>query len=268
MNDIQEMARAALAKWSARAKSVEEARFGVPLYALLREANDVAALFELHWRELPYEANRWLPGFEGIAVTSLLNANTGAEIRELQLAITAVQADYSALTQAADSAPMDRAEFVLQEIRSTLAYLFDDGEHAHAYEQLASMERAYPTSGSREAMALGLRGFADLAERHRDELSKVAGFDVALIDEARSLAGSLHEGGAELLVPSNAEERRAALSLRNGLLTLLFERVKRVRRGAQYLFRAYPEVLRKFSSNHERRRRWAPRWGSDVFHGT
>lgn len=266
-NDIHEMAQAALAKWSARARGVEEAKFGVPLYSLLGDASDVARLFEQHWRELPFKPNRMLPGFEAIAVTSLLDANTGAEIRELQLAITAAQSDYLVLAQTEDSGPMDRAEFVLQEIRSTLAFLFDDGEHAHADEQLATMERAYPTSGSQDAMALGLQGFADLAERHRDELSNIAGFNVAIIDEARTLAGSLRKRSAQLQARSNANEQRAALSLRNRLLTLLCERVQRVRRGAQYLFRGHPEVLRKFSNQHDRRQRWTPRWGNDVFHG-
>jgi hypothetical protein len=186
-----------------------------------------------------------LPGFEGIAVTSLLTKDTGLEIRELQLAITAAQSDYLVLVQAADSAPMDRAEYVLQEIRSTLAYLFDDGVHDDADEQLASVEKAFPNSGSQDAMALGLEGFADLADRYHADLAKIAGFDVSLIAEARSLAASLRQRSAELLTKANPSEQRGVLSLRNRLLTLLFERVQRVRRAAQYLFRGQPDVLRK-----------------------
>lgn len=258
-NKIKELAQAALAKWSAVAEDVDEAKFGVPLYSVLGEAIDVATLFDHHWKEQPFKANRKLPGFEGIAVTSLLTKETGAEIRELQLAITATQSEYLVLVQAADSAPMDRAEFVLQEIRSTLTYLFDDGVHDDADEQLANVERAFPTSGSQDAMALGLEGFADLADRYRDELSKIAGFDAGIIEEARSLAASLRKRSAELLTRSNGGEQSAVLSLRNRLLTLLFERVQRVRRGAQYLFRGHPEVLRKFSSNYERRQRSARR---------
>jgi hypothetical protein len=216
-------------------EEAEEAKFSAPLYSVLGEAIDVATLFDHHWTEQPFKGSRKLPGFEGIAVTSLLTKETGSEIRELQLAITAAQSDYP------------------------LAYLFDDGVHDDADEQLASVEKAFPNSGSQDAMALGLEGFADLADRYSADLAKIAGFDVALIAEARTLAASLRERSAELLTKANPSEQRAVLALRNRLLTLLFERVQRVRRAAQYLFRGQPDVLRKFTSSYERKQRFARR---------
>jgi hypothetical protein len=108
-------------------------------------------------------------------------------------------------------------------------------------------------------MALGLDSFAGLADLYRKELGKVAGFDLELIAEARSLADALRQRSALQLAQGNLNEQRATLALRNRLLTRLLERVANVRRAAQYLFRAHPDIARRFTSTHERKQRSARR---------
>lgn len=121
------------------------------------------------------------------------------------------------------------------------------------------MERAFPGSGSQDALAPGLDSFAGIADRYRKELGQVAGFEVDLIAEARSLADALRQRSAHQLTQGNVNEQRATLALRNRLLSLLFERVANVRRAAQYLFRNQTDIARRFTSSHERKQRSARR---------
>ena len=108
-------------------------------------------------------------------------------------------------------------------------------------------------------MALALEGYAELAGQHQDGLGQLAGFDVNLIEEARALAAALREQSAIALTRATPDAQRQALALRNRLLTLLADRVKRVRRAASYVFRSHPEITRKFTSVYERRQRSARR---------
>lgn len=161
--------------------------------------------------------------------------------------------------QAAGDAPLDRADFVLSEIRSTLEFLFDDGKYDESDEKLERLRAAFADSASQDAMALALEGYAELAGQHEQALAKIDGFDLGLLEEARSLAAVLREQSALALARTTPDAQRQALALRNRLLTLLGDRVKRVRRAAAYVFRNYPEITRKFTSAYERRQRSARR---------
>jgi hypothetical protein len=187
---------------------------------------------------------------------------TANEIRELQLAITAAHSEYLVLVQAAADTPLDRADFVLGEIRSALTFLFDDGKHDDADEQLLRLQQAFADSSSQDAMALALEGYAELGRLHQEALSKIEGFDINYLEEARAVAAQLREQSAAALTRTNPVAQRQALGLRNRLLTLLIERVRRGRRSAQYVFRGHPEIARKFSSAYERRQRTARRRNS------
>ena len=52
---------------------------------------------------------------------------------------------------------------------------------------------------------------------------------------------------------------REAIALRNRLMTLLFDRMIRVRSAARFVFRGRPEIIREATSAYERRRRAAGR---------
>jgi hypothetical protein len=103
--------------------------------------------------------------------------------------------------------------------------------------------------------ALALQGYAELARLNESGLTAITGFDVTLIEEARTVAAALREQSASALTRTNPDAQRRVLGLRNRLLTMLIDRVRRARRTAQYVFRDHPEVIRKFSSAYERRQR-------------
>ncbi len=191
-----------------------------------------------------------------------MSPDLATEIRELQLAVAASHSDYLVLVQSAAAAPLDRAEYVLGEIRSTLEFLFDDGKQDDSDTQLDNLRAAFADAASQDAIALALEGYAELAARNLDALGKLDGFDIALVEEARLLANSLRQQSAVALTHTTADEQRQALALRNRLLTLLIDRVKRVRKAAQYVFRNFPDIARKFTSPYERRQRTARRKAS------
>jgi hypothetical protein len=238
----------------------EEAHINAPIHVVLGEAVDTAAMVSHYWDPKTDSRGGRTPGMAGVKGGPGVTLETANEIRELQLAITAAHSEYLVLVQAAAAdTPLDRADFVLGEIRSALQFLFDDGKHDDADEQLARLEQAFADSSSQDAMALALEGYAELARLHAEALSKLDGFDATLIEEARNVAVALREQSASALTRTNPDAQRRILGLRNRLLTLLLDRVRRTRRTAQYVFRDHPEVIRKFSSAYERRQRSARR---------
>ncbi len=78
-------------------------------------------------------------------------------------------------------------------------------------------------------------------------------FDVTHIAEARALSTRLAAAPAAPL-PA-AEAVKSAVLTRNGMLTLLSDRVALVRKAAARVFRAFPETYREVTSTYERRRR-------------
>jgi hypothetical protein len=256
---LEEHADAALAKWAPLAATADEARPGLPLHVVLGEAIDVATMLTHYWDPKTDAQGNTIPGFSGVAAAGTVKPEVATEIRELQLAVAAAHSEYLVLVQGSMAAPLDRADFVLGEIRSSLEFLFDDGKQDDADVQLENLRTTFADSASQDAMALALEGYAELAGKYREVLAKLQGFDPALIDEARSLAAALRQQSAAALTHASADTQREALALRNRLLSLLVERVKRVRRAAAYLFRNQPDIVRKFTSAFERRQRTARR---------
>jgi len=219
----------------------------------------VASMLTHYWEPRVEPRGGRIPGFAGVSATSGLTLTTADEIRELQLAVASAHSGYLVLVQKLGDAPLDRADYVLSEVRSALEFVFDDGVQDDSDLQLERLRTAFADSASQDAMALALEGYAELAGMHADKLGQVDGFDIALIEEARTLAAALRNQSAAALTRTTPDAQRQALSLRNRLLMLLVDRVRRVRRAAQYVFRSNPEVARKFTSAYERRQRTARR---------
>ncbi len=95
-----------------------------------------------------------------------------------------------------------------------------------------------------------------LAEELKERLVEAdSEFDSKLIAEARRLA-------EKLLAPpagARAEDVATATSVRNGMLTLLIERIAKVRKTAAHVFRGDPQILREVTSAYQRRPRMAAR---------
>jgi hypothetical protein len=256
---IKDEMDAALAKWTPLAATAEEAHPNAPLHVVLGESVDVASMLDHYWDPKTDAKGNKIPGFSGVVSTQMVTADLGNEIRELELAVAAAHSGYLVLVQGSAAAPLDRAEFVLAELRSTLEFLFDDGKQDDADVQLENLRTAFAGAASQDAIALALEGYAELASRNKDALAKIDGFDVGLIDEARAVANSLRQQSATALTHASIDEQREALALRNRLLTLLMDRVKRVRRAAAYVFRNFPDIARRFTSAYDRKQRSARR---------
>ena len=67
----------------------------------------------------------------------------------------------------------------------------------------------------------------------------------------REVAQKLNSQGP----PLTGQAADPKIDLRNRLVTLLDQRVSRVRRAAWYVFRDHPEVVRQVTSAYERKRR-------------
>lgn len=85
----------------------------------------------------------------------------------------------------------------------------------------------------------------------------IGGFDARLVKEATALAGALRARPAS--PAALAPAARAALDLRNRVVSLLWDRMSLVRSAARFVFRTSPEIAREATSAYERRRRAANR---------
>jgi hypothetical protein len=151
----------------------------------------------------------------------------------------------------------ERAEFVLGEITAALEWLLDDGVDDDRDRQLAALKAEHADgSNSTDALAAELADYAALARQEQKGLEGLGGFDVAMIDEAKSLPRLLRERPT---TPTTPEVTRRALDVRNRIATLLVERMSTVRSAARFVFRNHPEVAREAGSAYSRKRRAAAR---------
>ena len=252
----------ALALWMPQALALagDEITISVPLHVVFGEAVDVARFLERHWKsEKDKDGNVVRPGFDTVVDKKKgLTAKTGAEILSLQQAGQEAHTAYLLCVEAMRASPVERARYVLGEITATLAWLFDDGVDDEKDARLASVQAAHVNDPeSADALAGQLDDYATLAFHYRDEMAGVGGFDPKLIDEARTLAGEIRTRPTRD-VPLSAKAR-AALALRNKVLTLLLSRMALVRSAARFVFRARPEIVREVTSAYERKRRAAAR---------
>jgi len=241
----------------------------VPLHVLFGEAVDVAKFFDRYWDTQVDDKGRVTRlGLESAvrkdgkkSAKGRFGAKTGADILALQRATQEAQTRYL-LTVEKNESPRARAESVLAEIRATLGWYFDDGVEDEKDEMLARLDAAHEgDSQSTDALASALDDYAHLAERHREALDGLGGFEAASLDEARALAAELRARPAQ--AEALSDQAREALLLRNKLAALLVERMGLVRSAARFVFRKQPDIVREVTSAYERRKRAAARRGKD-----
>jgi hypothetical protein len=225
----------------------------VPYDVALREAAQAAMFTEKYWE--PADGRPHLS-----RVKTRLPVRIASEIRSL---IIATQEAQTRLLLLVDPVVLDvgeRARFVVGELESALTFLLDDDVHEAADDQLAQIRAFHADDGQRSvALAQSLRDYAALAQELESRLREAdSEFDPRLIGEARELADRLLEERG----PKQSDDTAAAMRTRNGMLTLLFDRVTAVRKTAAHIFRAHPDILREVTSAFERRRRMAARRAS------
>jgi hypothetical protein len=83
-------------------------------------------------------------------------------------------------------------------MREVLRWYFDDGKVSQGDAQLEALAKAHDSAFSHDALAAALFDYAALAERHREAITGLGGFDGSIIDNAPKIALALRErvGGA------------------------------------------------------------------------
>ena len=241
-------------RWQAEAIALNasENPLRVPYDVALKEAGQVASFLFKYW-----ELTTGLPGLS--RVKGRLPKSTGDDIVSLVHATQEAQTKLLLLVDPVVVDEGDRARFLIDELESALEFLLDDDVTEEADAQLAALQAFHAQGGQRSSVLhQALSDYAALAESLQARLVAVdESFDVAHIAEARALGTKL--AAAPAAPPPAAEVVKSAVLTRNGMLTLLSNKVAQVRKAAAHVFRAFPETYREVTSTHERRRRAATR---------
>jgi len=239
----------AFAKWSARAAGVPPSLPRAPIPVLVGEAIALSCFLEEQWEPVVGASPR--PGLRLAAESGGLSATAIGDLRELAIAVAQAQARLDVLDVPVPEPPVARAQAVVSEIRQAPRYLFeahDERDHLASY---ARLDEARHETSTHDGLALFLEGFALFANRFRDRLALLPGFDLAVLDEAIALGARLREQSG-LVMHRPAPAAREA---RNRLLTLLFAQVADARRAVRFIFRSHPDVAQLAASDYNRQRR-------------
>lgn len=233
----------------------------LPIHVLLREGTSAGAFLREFWKPSKDGAGVPIPGLKSAA---------GKDGKKIALSIADEIDAIVKLGQAADAeylaaarmnfAPdkYKRADFLESEIEAVLIWYFDDDVEDDKDAQLAAVQKSPAMlSESIAAKAQSLIQLATLARPYAAELDGLGDFDIKYLDEAEALAKELNE----LKAPTGPQTTatKAALEKRNATLGVLANRVGKVRKAAQYVFRAHPAIAQRATSSYERNRRAALR---------
>ncbi|MBI3071527.1 MAG: hypothetical protein HYY84_05295 [Deltaproteobacteria bacterium] len=236
-------------QWKGELEKIADVGLPVPLDVLVGESVEVARFVETYWKP---DGDR--PGLSGAG--RRLTKGVADEILSLRAALQEAETNYrlTAVPAASKAGLIDRARFVLSEITATIEWVLDDDVAESADEQLKSLQDAHKDdSGRAGELAQALHDYATLARGLERRMEGVGGFDKKLIDEALRIADELGEVRA---TPAPApQSTRDALRVRNGLASLLYDRVSLVRAAARFVFRNHPQIAREVTSPYQRRRR-------------
>jgi hypothetical protein len=145
------------------------------------EALDVTHFCQRNWEPAQDRTGQVIrPGLKSAVRSGTFNENIATELLELHDVLQAAQTRYQLLVSGPGAAPMERAQFVLAELRATLEWYFDDNVQNETDAQLEQLITTHDGAFSHDAVAAALFDFAALAEKHREAIAGLGGFDVAL----------------------------------------------------------------------------------------
>jgi hypothetical protein len=219
----------------------------MPIQDRVHEADGVAEFLRKYW--LPDE-ERGLPGM--VETESQVPLAAADDIESLARAIRSV--DTRELFPPAPPSEVPKLEARTRELIRILSnaceLVLDDDVEEPADEALANAkERA--GDNTRATRIRYLLDLAAVAEEVKDRLIAIKSFQESWIAEAGEVARKLSSAGP--VVPGKQADPN--IDLRNRLVTLLDERVSKVRRAAHYVYHDHPEIVRLATSAYERKRR-------------
>jgi len=244
------MANQDVERWQSDAKALPTAvviTSGLPVRDRVFEADGAAAFLRKRWKADPQSE---LPGME--VAESEVPLSTADDIESLARAIRALHNDqlFPSLTPSEVPAYEQRATELIRVLSNGCELVLDDGVHEPADDALAAA-KALVTDDTRAARIEHMFALAEVADEVKPRLAALKDFDVSWIGEIRALAQKLSSEGP----PVAGRPASPEIDLRNRLITLLDQRVSKVRRAAAYVYRDRPEVLRLVTSAYERQRR-------------
>jgi len=237
-----------IARWEPQIRSVKPRKASLPLQKLVLEARVLAEFVEGHWE--PRRAGKvLLPGLRSVAGALGISREVVRDLRELAAAVQSADAELKATKVRVAPAPLADARRVLGELRAPLRFLLAGrGATPRVFEKLARTGR--PRSSY--ALASALEAYATLAEKHAADLARLGDFATDLPERARRLASSLREPRRDIAAERVRGEK---IRLRDGLVTLLMDRMREVRGAARFVFHEHPQIVKKATSDYERKRR-------------
>jgi hypothetical protein len=229
-------------------RTVGPRKSSLPLRQLVLEALVLAQFVELRWE--PSRAGRAsLPGLRSAAGAVGLTRDVVRDLRDLAAAVQSTDAELRATRRRVAPGPTADARRVLSDLRAPLRFLLG-GRAAtrRTFEKLEGTKRAR----SAYALASALEAHAALAEKHLAELARLGDWAPDLPERARRLAVSLRQPRRDV----GADQAwRAKLRVRDALVTLLMDRMRAVRATARFVFRLHPQIVKKATSDYERKRK-------------
>lgn len=237
--------------WAIATADQEEEQSRIPLRVLLGEAFDLAAVVDEYFEDTSINGKVRL-GLRSVSANGSINEHTATEIRELQFAIAGVQARYINLAQANSDAPIERADEILGELRAGLSFVLEDNDNPQGEAQLERLRQEYGTASSHDGIAMALEGYGELASQNRAQLETLGGFDLKTIDEALNVAQAMRKRSADRLTGKVAQQQKDTIRLRNRLIGALVDRMRDTRKAVRYVFREYPEIVKKCGSDYKR----------------
>lgn len=233
-------------------------RLKMPIAVFLAETLDLATLIEARMHpQLDAKTKKvTMPGLLSINTSKeqLVSANLAEELISLHHAVQQAQFEYTKKCRMTKGANlMDRATYVLSEVRNALWFVLETGKYPETLTALESLESQTSQAETVAQLSHALSQFALFAREQKDKLATVGDFDMSLIEEAAELANTLPQ-------QRNHEQSSQAselLARRNRLLSLLASKESEVRRIFKRVFRNYPNIVRESLSAFERRARSA-----------
>lgn len=240
------MSRADIDSWTPAAMALTAIRdTGRPVRQDTMEADALAAFVRKYWTP-----SGTLPGLQ--VTEKQLPLCVADELESLVRAIRALHNDtlFPTLEPSLVSELEQRAVWLTGRISKACELVLDDDVHEPADDAMIALrDRAEDaTRASRIEYMFGLHA---VAKQVADRLASISDFELAWLDE-------LHDCATKLSAEGQAQTGRVPdpkVDLRNRMLTLLAQRVSKVRRAAQYVFSDHPEVLRQSVSAYDRKRR-------------
>lgn len=239
-------------RWTLAVASEDEMPPRMPVRVLTGEALEVAQVVEKHYQNDVDSRGKPRLGLHSAGEKSGVTPALAAELRELSMVLGDVQGDYVRLAQKLSSAPIERAEHVLSELKAVLSFALEGGDTPDAAAQLAQLRVGYDDTSSHDSLALALQGYAGLAEEHRDAIAGIGGISEDVINEAIQLAYDLRQRSADRKGGEFAKEQQDLLALRNRLISALSRRMSAARRTIRFVFRDHPDVIAKATSDYLR----------------